>query len=93
MRRSRPRAGIGITAEYDPGAAHHFLGCAGSHQADGIRRIWREAAVCDPGAEEHCGTAAGSARHHQEIRWCPAHKGIASNEKADEWAKIAAEEP
>jgi len=28
-----------------------------------------------------------------EIRWCPAHKGIASNEKADEWAKIAAEEP
>ena len=28
-----------------------------------------------------------------EIRWCPAHKGIAGNEKDDEWAKIAAEEP
>jgi len=28
-----------------------------------------------------------------EIRWCPVHKGIAGNEKADEWAKIAAEEP
>jgi len=28
-----------------------------------------------------------------EIRWCPAHKGIAGSEKADEWAKIAAEKP
>jgi len=27
-----------------------------------------------------------------EMRWCPAHKGIAGNGKADEWAKIAAEE-
>jgi len=28
-----------------------------------------------------------------EIKWCPAHKRIEGNEKADEWAKIAAEEP
>jgi len=28
-----------------------------------------------------------------EIQWCLAHKGITGNEKADEWAKIAAEEP
>jgi len=28
-----------------------------------------------------------------EIRSCPADKGIAGNKKADEWAKIAAEEP
>jgi len=28
-----------------------------------------------------------------EIRWCPVHKGVAGNWKADEWAKLAAEEP
>jgi len=28
-----------------------------------------------------------------EIRWSPAHKGVAGSEKADEWAKITAEEP
>jgi len=28
-----------------------------------------------------------------EIRWCPAHEVITGNEKADEWAKVAAGQP
>jgi len=28
-----------------------------------------------------------------EIKWCSSHRGMAGNEKADEWAKVAAETP
>jgi hypothetical protein len=28
-----------------------------------------------------------------ELRWCPTRKGVPGNEKADEWAKLVADEP
>jgi len=28
-----------------------------------------------------------------EIRWCPSHRDVPGNEKADEWAELAADEP
>jgi len=43
--------------------------------------------------EAHCHTPAGSARNHHRDLVVPGPQGIAGNEKADEWAKIAAEEP
>ena len=52
---------------------------------------WPE--VRPPGKKAHGHTAEGPTRHHHRDSVCPAHKGVAGNEKADEWARIAAEEP
>ena len=40
---------------------------------------------------KHIATLRGARPDIIEIRWCPAYKRIARNEKADEWAKIVAE--
>jgi len=56
----------------------------------------------EPGPEQQCALQAwrhiATPRRARlgiiiKIRWCPAYKGVAGNEKADEWANIAAEEP
>jgi len=51
--------------------------------------LWREDCGLPVSGELQC----VSESHQRHFRWCPAHKGIASNGKADEWAAIAAEEP
>ena len=89
MRLSCLCTGIGIKEKLDSVTGHHFLGCSSGNQKDGIGRTWTWTAVCSPGAKTHRRAAQGQAWY----RWCPAHKGVAGDEKADEWAKIAAEEP
>jgi len=91
VRRSCPCTGAGSAKEHDPGTGHHLFGCTGSHQADGIGRAPGQQYALQ--ARKRI-TMLRRARKGIviEIRWCPAHKGVAGNEKADEWAKIATAE-
>ena len=61
-----------------------------------IRRMalggaWPRPDVRAPGEKAHRSAGESQAGHHHRDR--SAHKGIPGNEKADEWAKLAAEEP
>ena len=93
MRRSCPRAGAGSAKKLDPGTVTIF-----SDAQAAIRRMVSD----EPGPGQQY---AIQARKYIEalqrarpgitieIRWCPAHKGIIGNEKADERAKAAAGQP
>jgi len=61
------------------------------NQTLGGARPWPT--VRAPGQKAHRLAVEGQAGIVIEIWWCPAHKGVAGNEKVNEWAKIAAEEP
>jgi len=96
MHGTSPRSGVGHK-RIRPRTGDDLHGCPSGHQMDGIGL-----ASDEPGPGQ---THAVQARKHIatlrrtrpditiEIRWCAAHKGIAGNEKADEWAKTAAEKP
>jgi len=92
VRRSRPRAASGITVEHDSGTSHPLLRCAGSHQEDGIGRTGSRPAVRPSGKEAHRCGRQGRASPLRSGGARPTRASL-GNEKADEWAKIAAEEP
>ena len=93
MRRPRESAGAGIPATYDPGMGHDLHGRPSGHQSDGFGRAWPRQQYTLQARKQIATLQKAQPGIAIEIRWCPVHKGVAGNEKADEWAKIAAEEP
>jgi len=89
----RKGTGIGFAKADDPAAGYNLHGRSSRHQTDDLGGAWPL-----PKYELHATKHIAVLRKARpdiivEIRWCPAHKGVPGNEKADEWAKLAVAEP
>ena len=68
-------------------------GCTGCDPTDGIGRTGAGQKYALE-ARKHIATLQQAVSGITiEVRWCPAHEGVEGNKKADEWAKLAADEP
>jgi len=72
---------------------HDLHGRADGHLEDDLRRAGTRAEVRPASREPHRRPTSEERNVRIEIRWGPSHQGIEGNEIADEWAKLAADEP
>jgi len=86
-------AGDSFEKTDDSGTSHDLHRRTGDHQADGLGGAWPDKKYALRVRKHIAVLRKARPDIIIEIRWCPAHKRVPGNEKANEWAKLVAEEP